>query len=99
MTVEDGIIDHGTNVNIPNMPDNFAEKDQGRHTFQALVGAEVTGYDTDRAAFLGSYRGYHNPEVVEQGNAPTRSLSVTTPAAHCRRASRSRPVNRRSFSC
>jgi cellobiose phosphorylase len=29
MEVEDNIIDHGTNVNIPNMPDNFAEKDQG----------------------------------------------------------------------
>ena len=75
MTVEDGIIDHGTNVNIPEMPDNFAEKDQGRHTFLALVGAEVTGYDTDRAAFLGSYRGYHNPAVVEQGRC-TNSLAV-----------------------
>ena len=75
MEVEDNIIDHGTNVNIPCMPDNFAEKDQGRHTFQALVGAEVIGYDTDRAAFIGSYRGYHNPSVVEQGQC-TNSLAV-----------------------
>jgi cellobiose phosphorylase len=37
MEVEDSIIDHGTNVNIPSMPDNFAEKDQGRHTFLALA--------------------------------------------------------------
>ena len=43
MDVVDNIIDHGTNVNIPNMPDNFAEEDQGRHTFQALVGAEIVG--------------------------------------------------------
>jgi cellobiose phosphorylase len=57
------------------MPDNFAEKDQGRHTFQALVGAEVVGYDTDRAAFIGSYRGYGNPAVVEQGEC-TNSLAV-----------------------
>src|SRR6056297_1815212 len=48
MKVIDGIIDHGTNVNIPPMPNNFKEKDQGRHTFQAMVGAKVTGYDTDR---------------------------------------------------
>jgi cellobiose phosphorylase len=75
MEVEDNIIDHGTNVNIPLMPDNFAEKDQGRHTFQALVGAEVIGYDTDRAAFIGSYHGYHNPAVVEQGRC-TNSLAV-----------------------
>jgi cellobiose phosphorylase len=67
MDVVDNIIDHGTNVNIPNMPDNFAEKDQGRHSFQALVGAEIVGYDTDRAEFLGNYRGYGNPVAVEQG--------------------------------
>jgi cellobiose phosphorylase len=75
MEVEGNIVDHGTNVNIPLMPDNFAEKDQGRHTFQALVGADVVGYDTDRAAFIGSYRGYGNPAVVEQGQC-TNSLAV-----------------------
>lgn len=67
MKVIDNIIDHGTNVNIPEMPDNFKEKDQGRHTFQAIVGAEVTGYDTDREIFLGPYRTYANPFAVEQG--------------------------------
>jgi len=67
MAVEGGIIDHGTNVNIPHMPDNFEEKDQGRHTFLALVGSEVSGYDTDRTAFLGTYGSYANPAVVERG--------------------------------
>jgi cellobiose phosphorylase len=33
----------------------------------ALVGAPVEGYDTSREAFLGPYRGYHNPLAVEQG--------------------------------
>jgi cellobiose phosphorylase len=75
MAVENNIIDHGTNVNIPEMPDNFAEKDQGRHTFQGLVGAEIVGYDTDRAAFLGNYRGYGNPIAVEQGKC-TNSIAV-----------------------
>ncbi|MGA3136696.1 MAG: glycosyl hydrolase family 65 protein [Terracidiphilus sp.] len=75
MEVENNIIDHGTNVNIPSMPENFTEKDQGRHTFQALVGADVVGYDTDRAAFIGTYRGYGNPQVVEQGQC-TDSLAV-----------------------
>lgn len=65
----DGMIDHGTNVNIPEMPDNFKEKDQGRHTFQAIVGAKVIGCDTDREVFLGPYRTYANPLVVEQGKS------------------------------
>ncbi|MBN2214777.1 MAG: hypothetical protein JW723_11080 [Bacteroidales bacterium] len=62
-----GIIDHGTNINIPEMPDNFKEKDQGRHTFQAVAGAKVIGFDTDRERFLGPYRTYANPLVVEKG--------------------------------
>ncbi|MGA2272079.1 MAG: glycosyl hydrolase family 65 protein [Bryobacteraceae bacterium] len=75
MAVEGGIIDHGTNVNIPNMPDNFEEKDQGRHTFLALVGSEVSGYDTDRTAFLGAYGSYARPAVVERGQC-TNSLAA-----------------------
>ncbi|MFY9727659.1 MAG: hypothetical protein WB579_01885 [Bryobacteraceae bacterium] len=75
MTVEGSIIDHGTNVNIPHMPDNFEEKDQGRHTFLALVGSEVSGYDTDRTTFLGTYGSYARPVVVERGQC-TNSLAA-----------------------
>lgn len=73
MAVEDGIIDHGTNIHIPPMPGNFAEKDQGRHSFQAMAGIDVVGYDTDREAFLGPYRTYANPKVVEAGR-PGQSI-------------------------
>jgi cellobiose phosphorylase len=75
MEVEGNIIDHGTNVNVPSVPDDFAERDQGRHTFLALTGAEVVAYDTDREVFIGSYRGYGNPKAVEQGRC-TNSLAV-----------------------
>jgi cellobiose phosphorylase len=75
MDVLGNIIDHGTNVNLPYMPDNPGEKDQGRHTFLAVVGADVSGYDTDRTAFIGTYRGYANPVVVEQGQC-TNSLAA-----------------------
>lgn len=64
-----GAIDHGTNVNIPEMPDNFQEKDQGRHTFKVLLGIEASGFDTDREAFIGPYRTYANPIVVENGES------------------------------
>ena len=75
MDVLGNIIDHGTNVNLPYMPDNPGEKDQGRHTFLAVVGADVSGYDTDRTAFIGTYRGYGNPAVVELGQC-TNSLAA-----------------------
>jgi N,N'-diacetylchitobiose phosphorylase len=45
----------------------FFLHDIARHTWLALVGAPLAGYDTSRGAFLGPYRGYHNPLAVEQG--------------------------------
>ncbi|MBN1379276.1 MAG: N,N'-diacetylchitobiose phosphorylase [Gammaproteobacteria bacterium] len=75
MSVVDNIIDHGTNVNMPAKPEDFQDNGQGRHTFLAVSGADVTGYDTDRDVFLGGYRDYSNPVVVEQGQCKN-SLAV-----------------------
>jgi cellobiose phosphorylase len=75
MSQVDGTIDHGTNVNIPPKPDDFQFKDQGRHTFLGVAGAEVSGFDTDREVFLGPWRSYANPLVVERG-ACTGSLAA-----------------------
>lgn len=67
MNVIDNIIDHGTNVYMPAMPEHFEDNGQGRHTFLAVTGAKVKGFDTDREIFLGPYRTYANPIVVEEG--------------------------------
>lgn len=75
MNVVDNIIDHGTNVYMPSMPDDFEDDGQGRHTFLAITGADVRGFDTDRDIFLGSYRSYANPIVVEEGKCKN-SISV-----------------------
>jgi cellobiose phosphorylase len=75
MDVIDGIIDHGTNVYMPPDPDNFENKDQGRHTFMAVAGIETSGFDTDREKFIGPYRTYANPQVVEKGKC-TNSIAV-----------------------
>ncbi len=75
MSVHNNIIDHGTNVSMAPNPENFQDADQGRHTFLAISGAQVSGYDTDREKFLGPYRSYHNPLVVEQGECG-QSLAV-----------------------
>jgi cellobiose phosphorylase len=74
MKVIDNIIDHGTNVNLNFNPDNLEEGGQGRHTFLGIAGAEVSGYDTDRKKFIGPYRSYNNPLVVEQGKC-TNSIA------------------------
>lgn len=67
MNIVDGIIDHGINTSMPPNPDNFQDSDQGRHTFLGIAGTEISGYDTDREAFLGPYRTYANPIAVESG--------------------------------
>ena len=68
MRVEDGaIISANVIDSVPENPDNFVDNDQGRHSFLTVVGADVTGFDTDREAFLGPYRTYANPLAVERG--------------------------------
>jgi N,N'-diacetylchitobiose phosphorylase len=67
MDVIDGIIDHGTNANLPFDPDDLEHGGQGRHIFMGVAGAKPSGYDTDRKKFIGPYRSYHNPIAVEIG--------------------------------
>lgn len=74
MSVENNIIDHGINVLLPDDNRDFQNHDGNRHTFLGIVGAEVNGYDTDRDIFLGNYRSYANPLIVEQGEC-TNSLA------------------------
>lgn len=74
MSIEDNIIDHGINVLLPDDIANFENHDGNRHTWLGAVGVKITGYETDRDKFLGTYRGYANPLVVENGEC-TNSLA------------------------
>jgi len=67
MKYVDGMIDHGINVFLPDSTGDFDSHDGNRHTWLGLVGEKVTGYDTDREVFIGPYRSYNNPSVVEKG--------------------------------
>ena len=75
MNVVDGIIDHGVNVMMPAYPEEFQNNGQARHSFLAMTGAPIKGFDTDREKFIGPYRTYANPLVVEQGRC-RKSLAV-----------------------
>ena len=53
-----------------NLPSNDAAANLSDTPFKCwmtLVGAPLAGYDTSREAFIGPYRAYHNPLVVENG--------------------------------
>jgi cellobiose phosphorylase len=63
----DGLISHAISPNLPVDTERFENRDQSRHTFMGLVGAPLAGFDTDREAFIGPYRTYANPIVVERG--------------------------------
>lgn len=67
MEFVDDMIQHGVVTLAPPDPDDFQNMDQGRYSFQGLVGAEVAGFEADREAFLGPYRTYANPLAVETG--------------------------------
>ena len=74
MKMVDGIIDQGINPYLPIVRGDF-NAGQARHSFLALVGAKAAGFDTDRERFIGPYRGYGNPLVVEKGKC-TNSIAV-----------------------
>ena len=63
-----GILEVAVNGNLPADPGNFANNDQGRWSWMALVGAPVTSFDTDREAFVGPYGSYARPVAVEKGS-------------------------------
>ncbi|NJK86498.1 MAG: hypothetical protein HC906_11540 [Bacteroidales bacterium] len=75
MKVVDGIIDHGTNVYLPEQPGNFEEGGQARHTFLGVAGIPVSGFDTDRKKFIGNYGDYSKPEAVVRGSCSSSLAS------------------------
>ena len=74
MDVVNNIIDHGINVLLPDGSSDFDNHDGNKHTWLGAVGANITGFDTDRDIFIGPYRSYHNPLIVEKGEC-TGSLA------------------------
>lgn len=76
-----GMIDIGSNVNMPVDPANFQNKDQKRHTFFGLCGAEEVGFDADLTAFLGVYGTYAAPRAVVAGRCADSLAAGDNPAA------------------
>ncbi len=73
--IVDGIIDIGSNVNMPEDPENFTNKDQKRHRFFGLCGVEAASFDSDLEKFIGNYGSYARPKAVTNGKC-TGSLAA-----------------------
>jgi N,N'-diacetylchitobiose phosphorylase len=65
--LDDRILRLAIQDNLTSDADGYYAHDIARHCWMSLVGAPLAGFDTNRDAFLGAYRGYHNPLRVEQG--------------------------------
>ncbi|MBN2340593.1 MAG: N,N'-diacetylchitobiose phosphorylase [Deltaproteobacteria bacterium] len=65
--IETGIIDMGSNINMPEDVEHFQNKDQARHVFMGITGAETAGYDTQLEEFFGAWGNYARPDAVVQG--------------------------------
>jgi cellobiose phosphorylase len=66
-TMEDGLLRIAIQDHLSKDNEDVLISDHARHVWMGMVGADLTGFDTNRNEFLGTYRSYHNPQVVENG--------------------------------
>ncbi len=65
--LRDGLLRIASNEHLPVDPEGNVDRDESKRCWMALIGAPLVGYDTRREAFLGPYRSYDRPLVVERG--------------------------------
>lgn len=64
---DDNLLRIAIQDNLTPESEAFYKHDLAMHSWMGLVGSAIAGFDTSRESFLGPYRAYHNPLVVEQG--------------------------------
>ena len=64
---EKGFISASSCSRLPADPGNFANRDQSRWWYMTQLGGKIVGADMDREKFVGAYRGFDNPLIVEAG--------------------------------
>ncbi len=63
----DGLLRIAIHDNLTSSDEAIDVNDIPFKCWMALAGASLSGYDTSREAFIGPYRSYNNPLVVENG--------------------------------
>ena len=72
--LRNGLLHIINNPHMPLDPNGNLDNDHSRRLWMALVGAPLAGYDTSREAFLGGYRSYDKPLVVENGQCTNSNV-------------------------
>ena len=93
------LIDIGSNINMPEEPEHFENKDQARHTFFGLAGIEASAFDSDLTRFLGTYGSYSAPEAVAKGRCSNSTAIGDMPAAAFEIELQLAPGESKSFAC
>jgi len=93
------LIDIGSNVNMPEDPEHFENKDQERHTFFGLAGTEANAFDADLTTFLGTYANYSAPEAVVKGHCSNSNAFGDMPAAAFEIELQLAPGESKTFAC
>ncbi len=70
----DGLLRIAIQDNLPSNDAAVNLSDTPFKCWMALTGAPLVGYDTSREAFIGRYRAYHNPLVVENGQCTNSNV-------------------------
>ncbi len=65
--LQDGLLRIASRDNLSPYASDDITGEHAQRTWVALIGAPLAGFDTSRDAFLGPYRSYDRPLVVEQG--------------------------------
>ncbi|MBN2510758.1 MAG: N,N'-diacetylchitobiose phosphorylase [Spirochaetales bacterium] len=66
-SMENGILKLAIQDNLTRVTPGRLETGGAYHTWMTLIGPEISGYDTSREAFLGTYGAYHCPQAVKHG--------------------------------
>jgi N,N'-diacetylchitobiose phosphorylase len=65
---DDNLLRNAIQDNLTPESEAFYKHDLAMHSWMGMAGSVIDGFDSSRESFLGPYRGYHNPLVVEQGH-------------------------------
>lgn len=94
-----GIIDIASNINMPEDPENFTNKDQKRHRFFALTGKTPANFDADLESFLGRHGSKANPEAVRKGSCIGSEAGGDMPCGAFELEVNLEPGEESSFAC
>ncbi len=64
---DDNLLRIAIQDNLSSDTDGVYLHDIARHCWMGMAGSVIDGFDSSRESFLGPYRSYHHPLVVEQG--------------------------------